>query len=410
MCGLVSFISKAKAGFFNSDVDLFTQFLFTTQLRGADSTGIFYNFKKKNNTKITKSTLCANDFIQSTTYQEATNTIYNESNFIVGHCRSATTGNLNIACAHPFREQHITLAHNGTLTTYKELNEDSIVDSHAICHSFAHRGEIETLKMIKGAFALIWYNTNTQTLNMCRNYQRPLHLIETPSFFIACSEPKMAEWLLDRNNIKIVNQTIIKLNTIYSFKLEDLSTFTETSIIDKDTSGTPYVCNTKSHYTTINKYYDNKDSTPSNKSFSFGQKIRFKFGLIRKTLDNFYLEGDILKNQQLIFVPTKKDYEDEWRIKIYGTKEELEKLILKQDMIGIVQNSLIQNAWVTYIVGNVEEYKPEPLKFDLPENKSNKFMCDWCGQKTPTLIDMYSSNVCPECANINDTWSTGTWN
>lgn len=218
MCGLVSIISKQKNGFFSVDVKVFTEMLFADQLRGSHGTGIFYN--NKQSIKTLKAPVASSDFVNDKFYDKAETEIFQHAKFVVGHNRAATIGNLTHQNTHPFRCGHITLVHNGTLTGHKNL-ADTESDSMAICHSIAQMGFKETVKKINGAFALIWFDEKQKTLNFTRNYQRPLYIVETKDLFCFVSEPKLAEWILDRNKQEVTKVTNTDPYTLYQFDLQD---------------------------------------------------------------------------------------------------------------------------------------------------------------------------------------------
>lgn len=227
MCGLVTVVSKQKNGMFHSDMKVFTEMLFADQLRGSDGTGIIYNKNKE--IKTLKAAVASSDFVNHNMYDKAVKDIVHSGNFVVGHNRAATKGKLVHENTHPFREKHITLVHNGTLSWHKEL-ADVEVDSHAICISMAERGLKETLKKIYGAYALIWVDNKKKTLNFIRNNQRPLYVIETKDLFIFVSEPKMAEWILDRNNQKIKSIREVPIHTLFQFEFGTWDKYEEQKI------------------------------------------------------------------------------------------------------------------------------------------------------------------------------------
>lgn len=215
MCGLVSIISKQKNGIYISDMKVFTEMLFADQLRGSDGTGIMYNQKDK--MRVLKGAIASSDFVNSDTYDKAVDEIIKNGNFVVGHNRAATKGKLSHMNTHPFRQDHITLVHNGTLNTHKHL-ADTEVDSHAICVSIAKIGYKETIKKINGAFALIWTDSRNKTLNFIRNSQRPLWIVETPFLYILVSEKELAYWILARNNQHVVSTKEVPIGVLHQFE------------------------------------------------------------------------------------------------------------------------------------------------------------------------------------------------
>lgn len=97
---------------------------------------------------------------------------------VFGHGRFPTIGETSIKNAHPFEHRHITLMHNGTIKNHEKLNEkykkDFAVDSELICWMVSEIGIKETIKEIDGAYALIYFDSKEDAVNIVRNYERPL--------------------------------------------------------------------------------------------------------------------------------------------------------------------------------------------------------------------------------------------
>ena len=446
MCGIVGLVTKQKNGFTNTEISIFTQLLFANEVRGDDGTGIFYNTKKnKAHLKVLKGPICSSLFVKSDAYQAATKTFFSDSNFIIGHNRSATKGKIDFDCTHPFREQHITLVHNGTLTSHKELNATSDVDSHAICHSMSSKGTVETLKEINGAFALAWFDSKEKTLNLSRNYQRPLHIVETASSFIISSELELALWVLKRNNTSVIKSFEIEPKKIYSFSLTDMSSFKEREIEFKT-----FVFPSNQYDYSNNKWNKTHNMAAQSeqymstyrikRTYAFGERIKFKTGPIETThgLEHncTYLEGDIIKYH--LFLENVKlietDYEDEWRIRTYGLEADLLPLAMETKLIGTICKVISKPGESTiYIVNKVEKYgvniidnkgniltlpnkgfvpiinkntpdaadkyvQDKMAQFDKEEKKE----CEWCGADLPTETEensYYGSIICTRCVN-----------
>lgn len=361
MCGIVGVITKQKNGFSQGEIGLLSQLLYADALRGHDGTGIFFNTKKnKPNIKTIKQASSAGWFLYQKEYQKAKDTFFSESNFVIGHNRSATKGKINQECTHPFREQHITLVHNGTLATHKELNEASEVDSHAICVSMATKGEEETLKEIDGAFALVWFNAKTKKLNLCRNYQRPLFLVETYQSFLLSSELELAQWILKRNNQTIKSTEEIKPKTLYSFDLDDMSKFDKKEIEFKSWEMKPQTFDYYHGYSSYKKPTPNyKTNTPVStyvniRNLKIGDMIKFKTGPVRRNgKGGTFLEGDILKWQQNneSFEVVTTDFRDEWELRIFGKENELLPFAVEKKIKGKISQIIVgENNKTVYII------------------------------------------------------------
>lgn len=387
MCGLVAVISKNKMGLYDKDVAVFEQLLFADQLRGSDGTGIFYNDRKNNNAiSIIKHPIPSSTLLSSKEYHDNRSKIVMDGSFVVGHNRAATRGKLDVNCTHPFQEDHITLVHNGTLVTQKELHSTIEVDSHAICYHIAKYGARKTLKKINGAFALIWFNSKEHTLNICRNSQRPLHLFETKDTYVLTSEVGLGQWILGRNNIKIIRHFAVDTKKLYKFSMEDRSKFTQEEVEFKapifQQKNNQQNGNSADFY---NNYTDFDDPTPQknlpttvNKYFSYslGGALKFKAGsIIRGT--GVHLEGRLLIQQEKdLSNRCPADYEDTHRIRVYGTEEELVALQSKEDLIGIIANTGWAMGRAVYYVKDVkEESTITPTKVLVLHPSNRCFYC-----------------------------------
>lgn len=399
MCGLIAAVSKTKGGLSMFDVDIFDEMLLVGQLRGTDGTGLFYG-DRKGQVKTLKSVYQASTVRLETQYQDAISDAFKTGQYIVGHNRAATKGKSELEFTHPFIEKHITLVHNGTLSTHKELHETLISDSHSICYSMATVGEEETIKKINGAFALIWINNETKKLNICRNSQRPLFLIETYNSYFICSEELMGKWIIERNNCKVIKSEQIKIEKLYSWDLEDTKDYTITPLVYKS-----IFSGYKDSNYDYGEYYKKGGDSVYTDGFSFGEKVKFKAGFTRKVKEpnsDTYLEGDLEKNQKKVYKRGERKYEEQWRIKIYGNPEELKLLQNKKNLIGSVASTLVRGHRVTYILTNVKEEEPEEVVVEGEEKT-----CSWCGNTTKKpLINMYTSEICDDCYKTNEVWST----
>jgi predicted glutamine amidotransferase len=387
---------------------VFEQLLFADQLRGTDGTGIFYNTKKgKGSIKSLKAPIKSAIFCDTMQFGEAKKTLFRESSFAIGHNRSASKGKVSMENTHPFREEHITLVHNGTLLSHKEM-KDVEVDSHAICHSIASEGAIDTLKILDGAFALVWFDNKEKTLNLCRNSQRPLNIIECDTCFIIVSEMELGLWIAERNKLKVVQKEVVETRKLYKFNLEDMKKFTKEDVTFKEFTQTNYG----------NNYgYGGEGSWKQghwiSNTIGKGNNIRFRGGELLYTDKDkrvAYVEGDVLKWKTILPEYVRDDcFEDEWRIKIFGTKEYLQKFIENKNLIGKISHITYRGNVDIYTVINVEEYKPSSVfpgteeketakVLQLPNKDKKKQVCECCnkefeGQAT-FLYDMW---CCPQC-------------
>lgn len=202
------------------DIEIFEELLFADTFRGPHSTGVCSLFFKQSETKILrairKDAIPGPEFIKSHLWDAVSkisapgltknSTIITRPYTMFGHNRWATKGAVNTKNAHPFLHDHITLAHNGTLTNQSLLpnHKDFEVDSENIAYAISKEGIETTITKLDGAYTLIWHDANLGTVNILRNTERPFHLVETTSGdWFGASEEAMLMWILKRQKIPV---------------------------------------------------------------------------------------------------------------------------------------------------------------------------------------------------------------
>lgn len=124
---------------------------------------------------------------------------------LIGHNRYATTGKVNKRNAHPFEVGDLIGAHNGTLTNNHMLHEGYKfeVDSEALYHHIYTKGLRDAINTAKGAWALVWWDSSTETINFLRNKERTLFMAWNKAADVVfwASEAWMLNVALSRNNI-----------------------------------------------------------------------------------------------------------------------------------------------------------------------------------------------------------------
>ena len=228
MCGIVGAAGHLLA----RDLTIFKQLLAADTFRGVHSTGVAnIPINKKMEPDIGKA--CVEGW-EATNYKPIDSVIRTTAHALIGHNRHATRGGVNRANAHPFFvEDQIVGCHNGTLDLHgsgKFMDDvhDFGTDSEAALTAIARMGAKEALESFIGAWAFVWYDYESNTLNFTRNSQRPLTLAYKPDTFSElfwASERKMLEWILDRNNA-LSGMEFYKIPecTVLSFKMPDRST------------------------------------------------------------------------------------------------------------------------------------------------------------------------------------------
>lgn len=214
MCGIVAVLAFGPSGLFGKDVEIFEQLHKAIALRGEDGAGVFYVGDKKSGLEKLADDAQFSSYVKCSTNPYdlhvskellANLPLIEKSRFLVGHVRYATSGNVVTQHAHPFASQNkdILLVHNGNITSAEGVKnvKKFPVDSMALVESLSRVPSVkEALSNTYGAIATIWYNRKEKTINVYRNYDRPLHFVETFNTVYIASEAGALQWVLNRNH------------------------------------------------------------------------------------------------------------------------------------------------------------------------------------------------------------------
>lgn len=233
MCGIVAIVNN---GMLKTDVvNYIKQGLYVDSLRGEDATGLF-SVNSKGEALFFKKPMAGPDFLQLA----GTEAIFDAETprFMVGHNRATTRGSNRIEHIHPVSCQSILLVHNGTLTTYYDLTDltNNSHDTTAIAHGMHHKGELTTLEKLDGAYALVWWNSTSKTLNFARNTERPLYMAQETANkgWLIASEQGMIKWLAERIKINIKGTSLLKEGVWLSVPLDEKENTTRTKFKIKE--------------------------------------------------------------------------------------------------------------------------------------------------------------------------------
>ena len=220
MCGIVALIGRgAKLPFFADDV--FSDLLRMDSIRGADSTGAF-GVTSAGVVDMIKGDIDGYRFVPSSSYEKFRKRINGNYQIVVGHNRKATKGSVSPHNAHPFRDEHIYLVHNGIMRNADDISKEVEVDSMAIAKALAQHHAQEGLKRINGAYALVWFDQKDKTLSLARNDERPLFLVAYPECFIVSSEAGLPIWLMGREGRKHESIKLLEPEKLLCFDLKNL--------------------------------------------------------------------------------------------------------------------------------------------------------------------------------------------
>ncbi len=234
MCGIIAILAAKKGVHLATTDDLFEEMLIVDSVRGQDSTGVF-TVDKKGAVNTYKRALNSPDFVQLREFQKEKVNLVSKK-VIVGHNRKATLGSITDCMAHPFTYGDITLVHNGTLLNKRTLCPDIpqfSSDSEALCFAMNQIGAKAALEAAEGAFSVIWYNHKEQTINFCRNSERPMSFayVNKGDYIIAASESKMLSWMISRSKFVLDKDILLpEEGYIITFKLGNCQDYTSEKI------------------------------------------------------------------------------------------------------------------------------------------------------------------------------------
>ncbi len=181
MCGIIGYIGKEKS------LPILIKGLKALEYRGYDSAGIALIVNNKIETRKSVGQVKILE-------QSLKNKFNLDSHIGIGHTRWATHGIPNKPNAHPHSDclKNISVVHNGIIENYKELKKYlqknghhflSDTDSEIIPHlieDFINKGKSfdralsDTIKMIKGAYALVIINIKTPKILYATKFSSPL--------------------------------------------------------------------------------------------------------------------------------------------------------------------------------------------------------------------------------------------
>lgn len=282
MCGVFGMVTNVSNGFAHQDIKLMQDMMTAGAVRGVDGCGLFGVTNKRKSHYI-KHQLNPYFILYNEHFPKFNSNLIKEGVAFVGHNRAATVGEINNKNTHPFNHKHITMVHNGTISSGLDVPKN-MTDSEQLTIQLAEEGP-EIFKSINGAWTCIWYDGNNHTLNFLKNGQRPFHMQikegyttytykgnQTESYqkcgdIYFASEEDMLKWLLKRNNIYGTKEKIIANDMLYTYDLDTKKFYTE-DLAKKYYSTTPISPHGTNNYPNYSKITtevtENKSTNPIN--------------------------------------------------------------------------------------------------------------------------------------------------
>ncbi len=254
MCGIIAMHFRHQATEVRPKAILdhcregFTEMLVASQKRGSSATGVVlsrYDWKEKKNTiEVIRAPLPAREFVKTKEYHELIDRVDNDTYFIFGHTRAATTGSAkNNYNNHPHRAGRIIGVHNGHIYNHRslwkhlpaDLSPTSTCDSEAIFALIeqGRRSGKEPMAATKwaaeqldGWFSFMHVDTDVpHELQFVKDYGTPLEFVWVPKHRVAfiCSEERI---ILNGIRKRFVDYTRLQLvpaevHTLKSYPDED---------------------------------------------------------------------------------------------------------------------------------------------------------------------------------------------
>lgn len=140
---------------------------------------------------------------------------------IIGHCRQATVGSISRENAHPYTIGNTIGAHNGTIDSLQDLaKKEGTTDSYQFYKHVEEYGiDSAVEEHSDGAYALTWFDTEEDTLNILRNDKRPLWFMPGHGTIYWASERCFLQIVKDHINIKVDEPIMVPSHTLITYHL-----------------------------------------------------------------------------------------------------------------------------------------------------------------------------------------------
>lgn len=278
----------------------------------------------------------------------------------------------------------------------------------------AIHGEDETIKKIDGAFALVWYNGATKTLNLTRNDDRPLHLIECSNCWIISSELGLGLWIAERSKFAVTDSFQLETKKVYTFNLDNFNSFTTREVENYKWVSKHAVGAWKGHWpyedqdqgstfqSRRDKFHKEKEKQKSNviplpagsKVLNYGDPITFKPDWLEGKDATSCLIYDDKRMEH--FIIGEIEGSDDVEVRIYGKYQYLLGFIDAEILRASVMSTTLRKGRKIYCVDNVKVV--QGLEGD--SGKKVEVVCGFCGttvsEDERVIID--GEIMCRSCA------------
>ncbi len=200
MCGIVGVAGNLEL----KDVDIFKELLHIDYIRGKAATGV----GSVSSTREIEVFKRACDPVELQLFTRFGTVVNSSKKVLIGHNRAPTHGANNQFNAHPFVFDNIMGVHNGTLelSAMKALDHKDWfdTDSEQLYWNINQHGVEEAVSRISGAWSLVYYNKENNTINFLRNEERPMFYCFTKDRkrMYWASELWMLQGILNRNRVE----------------------------------------------------------------------------------------------------------------------------------------------------------------------------------------------------------------
>lgn len=198
MCGICGVASNWLT---LNDKRIFMELMHVNVLRGWEGAGVLaVPEKTKKEVEILRTTDHGTSLVMSDEFKKLMDS--DRFQVLLGHCRAPTKGGNVIENVHPHEVGNIIGVHNGTFRKIdgKWFSDAESSDTRAFYDCIVKDGVKEAIKKVDGAYALVWFDKENNTMNFLRNAERPLYYMAGMGGIFWSSEYQHLYGILSRHN------------------------------------------------------------------------------------------------------------------------------------------------------------------------------------------------------------------